>query len=301
MSDSLVAETHDTMQVAALEQGWRLRKSRRQSLRQTLAHTVLVLMGFVFSVPFLWLVTSSLKPDAQLFRLPPVWIPKPFVWTNYPEALTYIPYFRYVANTLFIVVFNVLGSVLSGSFIAYGFARINWPGREFFFMVLVATMMLPYSVTMIPQFVIFRTLGWINSYYPLIVPSFTGTAFFVFLLRQFYLGITMELSDAARIDGCSEFGIYGRIILPLSKPVLATVGLFSFLWNWNDFLGPLIYLNDNEKYTIALGLYGFLSHRRTEWALLMAAATVTILPVIIVFFFAQRTFIQGITLSGIKG
>ena len=286
---------------SALERGWRRRKRRRRTLSQVSAHALLIVMGFVFSIPFLWLVTSSLKPNTQLFKIPPVWIPDPFVWANYPEALTYIPYFHYLANTLYIVAFNVIASVLSCSFVAYGFARIQWPGRDILFMVLVATMMLPYTVTMIPQFIIFKNLGWINTFHPLTWPSFTGTAFFIFLLRQFYMGITMELSDAARIDGCNEFSIYGRIILPLSRPVLATVGLFTFLWNWNDFLGPLIYLNDNDKYTIALGLYGFLSHRRTEWALLMAAATATILPVIIVFFFTQRTFIQGITLTGIKG
>ncbi len=283
------------------QQNWRLRKRIRWLLSQTAAHIILVLMGLVFSIPFLWLLTSSLKPNPQLFQIPPVWIPSPFVWSNYPRALTFIPYFNYLKNTTYICAFNVLATLISCSFIAYGFSRIQWPGREALFMVLIATMMLPYPVTMIPQFLIFRWLGWVNTFAPLTWPAFTGSAFFIFLLRQFYMSIPMELSDAARIDGCSEYGIYGRIVLPLARPALATVGLFSFLGNWNDFLGPLIYLNDREKYTIALGLYGFLSTRRTEWALLMAAATVTILPVIVLFFFTQRTFIQGIALTGIKG
>jgi len=291
---------HYPVKAAGLH-AWRRAKRRRYLAGQSTAHVVLLIMGFLFSIPFLWLVSSSLKPDTQLFKLPPVWIPNPFVWSNYPEALTYIPYFVYLRNTLIIVFVNVIANVLACSFVAYGFSRIQWPGRDALFMVVVATMMLPYAVTMIPQFLIFRRLGWINTYLPLTVPAFTGAPFFIFLLRQFYMTIPQELSDAARIDGCSEFGIYGRIILPLTKPALATVGLFSFLWNWNDFLGPLIYLSDKEKYTIALGLYGFLSQRRTEWALLMAAATVTILPVILVFFFTQRTFIQGIALTGIKG
>jgi len=299
MATSQTAIRSDTRRAPTYD--WRRRKRIRHIIGQTFAHIILLTMGFVFSIPFLWLLSSALKPNEQLFRIPPVWIPKPFVWANFPAALSYIPYFQYLENTAYICAFNVVASVLSCSFVAYGFSRIRWPGRDALFMILVATMILPYTVTMIPQFLIFKWLGWVNTFHPLTIPALTGTAFFIFLLRQFYMGITMELSDAARIDGCNEFSIYGRIILPLSKPALATVGLFSFLWNWNDFLGPLIYLNNREKYTIALGLYGFLSHRRTEWALLMAAATVTVLPVIVVFFFTQRTFIQGITLTGIKG
>jgi len=287
--------------VAEGRYAWRSRKRRRYIFGQTIAHTVLLLAGFFFTIPFFWLVTSSLKPNDQLFRLPPVWIPHPFVWANYPAALTYIPYFHYLQNTLYIVAFNVVATLISCSLVAYGFSRIRWPGRDALFMVLIATMILPYTVTMIPQFIIFKTLGWIDTFGPLTWPAFFGTPFFIFLLRQFFTGISSELSDAAKIDGCSEFGIYSRIILPLAKPALAAVGLFSFLWSWNDFLGPLIYLKNRDNYTIALGLYGFLSHRRSEWALLMAAATVTVLPVVIVFFFAQRTFIQGITMTGIKG
>ena len=282
--------------------GWRARRRRRYVISQITAHALLIALSFVFSVPFLWLVSSSLKPNEQLFKIPPVWIPKPFMWSNYPEALTYIPYFRYLKNTAYICTFTVIAMTVSCSLVAYGFARIRWPGRETAFMIVIATLMLPYAVTMIPTFLIFKRLGWVNTFAPLTVPALTGSPFNIFLLRQFFLGIPMELTDAAKIDGCSEFGIYRRIIVPLAKPAMATVALFTFLASWNDFLGPLIYLiNTPERWTIALGMYGFLSYRFTEWGLLMAAATVTTLPVIVLFFFTQRTFIQGITLTGLKG
>jgi multiple sugar transport system permease protein len=293
---------HAEMEVFRTQQSnWRQRKKRRWVLSQMGAHIVLMTMSFVFSIPFFWLVSSSLKPNAQLFKLPVVWIPKPFMWSNYPEALTYIPYFQYLKNTTYVCVFNVLATTLSCSFIAYGFSRIRWPGREFAFMILIGTMMLPYTVTMIPTFLIFKRLGWVSSFAPLTWPALTGSPFYIFMLRQFYMGIPMELSDSAKIDGCNEYGIYWRIILPLTKPALFTVALFTFLGTWNDFLGPLIYLiNNKDKWTIALGMYGFLSYRGSEWGLLMAAATVTVLPVVILFFFTQRTFIQGITLTGLK-
>ncbi|MGQ9681085.1 MAG: carbohydrate ABC transporter permease [Anaerolineae bacterium] len=279
---------------------WRKRRWLRHALTQAGAHLVLIVMGLLFSIPFVWLVSSSLKPSPQLFKVPPVWIPNPIVWSNYPKALTYIPYIQYLKNTLYICAFNVLATLLSCSFVAYGFSRVQWPAREAFFLILISTLMLPYAVTMIPQFLLFKHLGWVGSYAPLTVPALTGSPFFIFLLRQFYMGIPLELSDAARIDGCNEYGIYARIVLPLARPALATVGLFSFMANWNDFLGPLIYIKNQKSYTIALGLFGFLSTRRTEWALFMAAATVTIAPVIVIFFFTQRTFIQGITLTGLK-
>ncbi len=280
---------------------WRRRRRIRYALRQGGSHAVLLIMSVAFALPFFWLLSSSLKPESQLFHLPPEWIPHPFVWGNYPKALTYIPYATYFKNTLYICAFNLVAAILSASFVAYGFSRIRWPGRDVLFIILIATMMIPYPVTMIPTYIIFRWLHWINTFNPLTWPALTGSAFFIFLMRQFYMTIPIELSEAAKIDGSSELGIYARIMLPLSKPALATVGLFSFMWNWNDFLGPLIYLDKKDKYTIALGLYGFLSRQGSKWALLMAASTVTIAPVIIVFFFAQRTFIQGITLTGIKG
>ena len=264
-------------------------------------HTTLVLLGILFATPFVWLVSTSLKPASQIFVVPPQWIPRPLMWSNYPEALTYIPFFRYMGNTFYIAIFNVVALTISSSFIAYGFARIPWPGRGIVFGILLSTLMIPYAVTLIPTFLVFRSLGWVGSYWPLTIPSLFGDAFSIFLLRQFYMTIPQELSEAARIDGASEYAIYGRIILQLSKPALATVALFTFMYHWNDLLGPLIYLSDKDTYTLALGMNGFFSRSGTQWAMLMAASTVMILPIIILFFFAQRTFIQGIALTGIKG
>ena len=264
-------------------------------------HTTLVLLGILFATPFVWLVSTSLKPASQIFVVPPQWIPRPLMWSNYPEALTYIPFFRYMGNTFYIAIFNVVALTISSSFIAYGFARIPWPGRGIVFGILLSTLLIPYAVTLIPTFLVFRSLGWVGSYWPLTIPSLFGDAFSIFLLRQFYMTIPQELSEAARIDGASEYAIYGRIILQLSKPALATVALFTFMYHWNDLLGPLIYLSDKDTYTLALGMNGFFSRSGTQWAMLMAASTVMILPIIILFFFAQRTFIQGIALTGIKG
>jgi len=277
------------------------RKAVRRIARRIGAHLLLIALSLLFALPFVWLVSTSLKPTEQLFRLPIEWIPRPFTWSNYPRALTYIPFFLYLRNTLYIALFNVAGTLISYSLVAYGFARIRWPGRNALFFVLIATLMIPYQVTLIPTFLIFRQIGWVGSFNALTWPSLTGSAFFIFLLRQFYLTIPQELSAAAKIDGASEFQIYRRIILPLSKPALAAVALFTFNANWNDLLGPLIYLNDESHYTLALGLYGFLSRVRTEWGMLMAASTVMVLPIIVLFFLTQRTFIQGITLTGIKG
>jgi multiple sugar transport system permease protein len=279
----------------------RLNKHTRRLISELAAHLLLLLFGIAFALPFFWQLSTSLKPDAQIFVLPPQWIPDPIQWDNYPRALTYIPYFLYFRNTLYIAIFNVVAIMISCTLVAYGFARINWPGRNLFFGVLLATLMIPYPVTLIPTFLIFRALGWIGSAHPLTWPAFFGSAFYIFLLRQFYMTIPQELSHAAKIDGASEFSIYWRIILPLSRPALATVALFTFLANWNDFLGPLIYLSNKDQYTLALGLYGFAGARRTEWGLLMAAGTVTVLPIVVLFFLAQRTFIQGVTLTGTKG
>ncbi len=280
---------------------WIVRRRMRVAVQQGIAHLVLLVAGVAFSLPFIWLLSSSLKLESQLFRLPPEWVPHPIVWSNYPRALTFIPYGTYFRNTLYICTFNVVAAVLSASFVAYGFARIQWSARDVLFLILIATLMIPYPVTMIPTYLIFRWLRWTNSFNPLIWPAVTGSAFHIFLMRQFYMTVPIELSEAAKIDGSSELGIYARIMLPLSKPALATVGLFSFMANWNDFIGPLIYLDSKDNYTIALGLYGFLSRVGSRWAMLMAASTVTMLPVVLVFFLAQRTFIQGITLTGIKG
>jgi multiple sugar transport system permease protein len=227
-------------------------------------------------------------------------IPHPAVWENFPRALRSIPFARYTLNTLTICFLNVAGTLLSCSLVAYSLAKVRWRGRNWIFYSLLATMILPGQVTMIPTFTIFRWLHWIGTPLPLVVPSFFGSAFSIFLLRQFFLTIPAELSDAARIDGCSDWGIFWRIVLPLSRPALATVGLFTFISHWNEFLGPLLYLNDERTYTLSMGLQRFVSQHGAEWSLLMAAATVMTLPIIVIFFFAQKTFIQGISTTGIK-
>ena len=263
---------------------------------------ILVVGAIVMILPFVWLVSSSLKEENQIFQFPPVWIPDPVRWQNYIEALTYKPFNIYFMNTMIIVTLNMIAIVGTASLCAYGFARIKFPGRDFWFAIVLATMMVPYFVLMIPQFIIFSRLGWINTFLPLTVPFFFGGgAFNIFLLRQFFRTLPNELSDAARIDGCSELGIYWRIIMPLAKPALATVAIFTFLFSWNDFIGPLLYLSSPENFTVAIGLATFRSVMRTRWDLLMAASTAMILPVVLLFFFAQRYFIQGIVMSGIKG
>lgn len=274
--------------------------SKNERVRTILSHAALIGIGLLFASPFYWLVSTALKTDDQLFRIPPVWIPRPAVWANFPKALSYIPFARYTLNTLTICLLNVGGTVLSCSLVAYSLAKVRWRGRNWIFYSLIATMILPGQVTMIPTFTIFRWLHWIGTPLPLVVPSFFGSAFNIFLLRQFFLTIPAELSDAARIDGCSDWSIFWRIILPLSRPGLATVGLFTFISHWNDFLGPLLYLNDERTYTLSMGLQRFVSQHGAEWSLLMAAATVMTLPIIVIFFFAQRTFIQGISTTGIK-
>lgn len=284
----------------------RRRTSRSTRIYQlvtgTLIHLVLVVFGVLFAFPFLWMVSTSIKPDVELFVLPPVWIPSHFVWSNYPEALTFIPFFRYALNTLYLAAFNVAGTFISCTLVAYGFSRIRWPGRDALFAIMVATMMIPTYVTLIPTFLIFKWIGWVGTYNPLTWPSLTASAFYVFLIRQFYLTIPLELSEAARIDGCGEFGIYRRVILPLSKPVIATVALFTFMGEWNSFLGPLIYLSDRSTFPLGLGMYGYYSaHDGVQWAWLMAACTTMAMPMLLLFFFAQKTFIQGITLTGLKG
>jgi multiple sugar transport system permease protein len=269
--------------------------------RAALAHLALILIGVLFFLPFYWLVVTSLKSDAEVFASPPVFVPKELLWGNFARAVQYVPFFMYLKNTVVIAVLSVLGTVLSSSLVAYSFSRIDWPGRNPMFLVLLATMMLPAQVTMIPVFAIFRALRWVDTINPLVVPHFLGSAFYVFMLRQFFMTIPLELSDAARIDGCGEWGIYRRVILPLSRPALATVGLFTFIAAWNDFQGPLLYLNDERKATLSLGLQQFVSQHGAEWSLLMAASTLMTLPIVVLFFFAQRTFIQGIAVTGLKG
>jgi multiple sugar transport system permease protein len=264
---------------------------------------VALLVGAVVMMfPLMWMVSSSFKLEQRVFMFPPQLIPDPFCPQNYVDALTYKPFDVYFQNTVFLVVMNELAIVLTASFCAYGFARIRFPGRDLWFGLVLATMMVPYVVTMVPQFVIFGRLHWIDTFLPLTVPYFFGGgAFNIFLLRQFFRTIPEELADAARIDGCNEFTIYTRIMMPLAKPALITVAIFTFLGTWNDFMGPLLYINSPQRYTLAIGLANFRGVLYTRWDLLMAFATTMTFPVLVVFFLAQRYFVQGVVLTGLKG
>lgn len=289
------------MSVALAVPGAVPRQSTGKLLRRVATHVILSILGIIFLVPFIWLLSTSLKTDPQIFLFPPRWIPDPLTFSQYYLALTTIPFFLYTRNSLILCVSTVIGVVFSCSLVSYGLARIRWPGRDLLFMLTLATMLLPFEVTLVPLFIVFRTLGWVGTFLPLIVPSFFGSAFYIFLLRQFMMTLPMELSDAARIDGASELRIFLSIALPLIRPALAVVALLQFLGAWGDFLGPLIYLTDQSTYTISLGLQQYNTQYGTEWGQLMAASTLLTLPVIILFFFTQRTFIQGITLTGLKG
>jgi multiple sugar transport system permease protein len=270
-------------------------------LERVLVWTLLVVGGLIMITPFLWLVSTSLKEQAQIFLYPPQWIPDPVAWRNYPEALTALPFGRFVRNTVLITAITMVGVLLTSSLCAYGFARLRFPGRDAIFMVLLSTLMLPYAVTLIPQYVMFTYLGWVDTYLPLTVPVwFGGGVFNIFLLRQFFRTIPADLTDAARIDGAGELRIYWQVILPLARPALTVVAIFTFINTWNDFLGPLIYLSSHDNFTIALGLATFKGMYATQWQYLMAASTVMIVPIIVLFFLAQRYFVQGIVLTGMK-
>jgi len=276
--------------------------STRRFLSAGVIWVVLLAGAVLMLAPLLWMVSCSFKLEQRVFQFPPQLIPDPFRPANYVEALTYKPFHIYFRNTVFLVMINELAILLASSFCAYGFARIRFPGREFWFGLVLATMMVPYVVMLVPQFVIFSRLKWIDTFLPLTVPYFFGGgAFNIFLLRQFFRSIPEDLADAARIDGCSEYAIYARIMMPLAKPALTTVAIFTFLGTWNDFMGPLLYINSPERFTLAIGLASFRSVMLNRWDLLMAASTAVTVPVIIVFFLAQRYFVQGVVLTGLKG
>ena len=260
----------------------------------------LLVCTVIFIVPFLWMLRTSLMEYAQIQFFPLVWIPSPIEFGNFAEALSRMDFMRLLRNTLFITFCTIIGQGLSCSIVAFGFSRLKFPGRDILFGLLISTMMLPAMVTEIPRFILFRHFNWINTFYPLIVPSFFAAPFFVFLLRQFFMTLPMSLDEAARIDGASTWRIYWQIILPLSKPILATVVIFSFIWTWNDFWGPLVYLRSEEMKTLQLGLQVFQGVNQTEYNLLMAASLVVLLPVLIIYVFCQRYFTEGIVMSGMK-
>jgi multiple sugar transport system permease protein len=279
-------------------------------LLSVIKHLLLLAIGVSFLIPFWWMVATSLKPNTAIFHVPPLLLPfqdpaawNELVWGNYPRAFTFTrpPFTVFIWNTIVIAFLAVAGTLFSSPLAAYGLSRIRWPGRGILFGITLSTLFLPAFVTLIPLFLIYRTVGWIGTPLPLIVPHWFGDAFFIFLLRQFFMTIPQELSEAARIDGAGELRIYSGIVLPLAKPALASVALFEFLNRWRDFFGPLIFLTRKETYTISLGLNFYRYEYDTEWGLMMAMSVCVTLPIIILFFFVQRTFIQGITLTGIKG
>ena len=299
VKDKLVAVSRESEHIHA--------RSKRRKRTSTLIQAAIwyLIFGFfavVLALPLAWLMSTSLKTGAQIFVMPPKWIPDPIVWQNYPDAFRAVPFHRYFWNTIQVVIFSTLGTFLTASLTAFAFARLRFPGREPLFILVLSTLMLPSIVTLIPTFIVFRYLTWINTLKPLIVPFWLGGgAFYIFLMRQFFMTIPYELDEAARIDGASNFRIYWNILLPLSKPVLATVAIFSFIHHWNDFFLPLVYLQDPDKWTMAIGLQGFKDLYSTSWNLMMAASTAMIIPLLVLFFLAQRYFVSGIHLTGLTG
>ena len=265
------------------------------------AHFWLSLTTMVMVAPLVWMVLTSLKSPEQIATAPYAWWPRPFRWENYAEAVSAIPFAKYLANSLLLCVGSVAGTLFSCSLVAYAFARLRWPGRNWVFAVLIATMLLPWQVTMVPRFLIVRELGLYDCLAALILPKFFAEAFYVFLLRQFFLTVPQEMIDAARVDGCSELGVLWRVVLPLARPALATVALLEFVATWNDYGGPLLYLNDPEKFPLAYGLEQFVSAHSSEIHLLLAAAVLFTLPIVLLFLVAQRTFVRGIATTGLKG
>ncbi len=275
---------------------------------EILKYTSLLTLAFTFLLPFYWMVSSAVKNDSQVYTVPPVWFPVPQQWNNFGDAWSSENYWLFTYNTVVMYAIPAtIGTVLSSSLVAYSFSRLRWIGRDTLFTIVLATLMIPGWVRLVPLFIIFKEIGWLNTFLPLVVPHFFGNAFFIFLLRQFFMSLPTELSDAARIDGANELQTMFRIILPLSVPALAVVALFTFMDAWNDYLGPLIYVNIEEKWVLALGVQRLRSavaeigNRQLAYPYLMAVSSLITLPIFLAFFFAQRTFIEGISVTGLKG
>jgi ABC-type glycerol-3-phosphate transport system permease component len=279
--------------------------SRRKFLEKTglvVLQIVMTVWVISFLVPTIWMVSSSLKASTEVFVYPIVWIPEQPEWGNYAKVFEYLPFDKFAINTFIVTGLAVLGTLVSSMLVAYSFARLNWPGKNIFFGILIATMMLPEVITLVPRFIMFRNFGWIDTFLPVIVPYWTGiTALYVFLAVQFLRGLPVELEEAALIDGANRLQIIVRIILPLSKPVLATIAVFALLQHYNDFMQPLIYLNSLENWTLALGVRGLNSSYASNWEVIFAASTMMLAPVFLLFVFAQRFFVQGIAMTGFGG
>ncbi|MBG9737807.1 carbohydrate ABC transporter permease [Paenibacillus alvei] len=277
------------------------RRSIKRSIRETwIPHLILGVVGLLFLLPFVWTVLTSLKTQEEIFAIPIVWIPEHFQWSNYVEAVNMIPFFRYLWNTILVAGVSVIGVVLICPLVAYGFSRIQFKGRNTLFYFMLATLMLPYQVTLIPLYVLYNNLGLLDSFWPLWLGAWFGMATNVFMVRQFFMNLPYELSESAKIDGASEFRIYSQIILPLARPAVMTIGLLTFLASWGDFMGPLIYLNSPENWTLSIGLKGYIGETKVAWEQLMAASTLFTVPIVVLYFFVQKQFIEGIALTGFK-
>jgi len=289
--------------VQSVDNSWRRRGAASNHVRKYWwTYLLLGIFGLILMAPLVWLISSSLKNEGQIFTVPPQWIPNPIRWSNYPDVFDRVPFARGWWNSTVVTFWATLGQVVSASLVAFGFARLRFPGRDVLFIVLISTVMVPYHVTLIPTYVLFRELQWLDTFLPLIVPSwFGGSAFYIFLMRQFYMRLSFELDDAARVDGAGIWRIFTDVVLPQSKPAVGVIAIFAFLSHWNDFFGPFIYLNSTEKYTLPLMLRLFQSVESTEWAMLMAASVMTAIPCIVIYFVAQRYFIQGVVFTGLKG
>ena len=273
----------------------------REKTGVALLFVVLCGLAFLFIVPFFWLVVGSFKQASELFSVPVKWLPEKFSFDNYIQMFNYFPFMLYLKNTLIIVFFNIVGSTISSSFIAYGFSRLNWKGRDQVFVIVLITMILPFQVVMVPLFLFFQRIGWIGTFLPLTLTCFFGNPFYIFLIRQFFISLPIELNDAARIDGCGEFRTFLQIAIPLSAPVLTTVIVFAFLRSWNDFIGPLIFLSDNRLYTLSIAAALIRTPLQPNWEYLLPLGVIMVLPVLLLFLLMQKYFIQGIAMSGIKG
>lgn len=263
--------------------------------------TLTLLAILMVGVPIGWMLLTALKERSQIFAWPPVYWPNPVRWENFSEVMTAIPFLRYGGNSLFIALFNIVGRLLSCTLVAYSFARLRFPGRNLLFMLLLSTLMIPGQVTLLPQFVLFNWLGWVGSYLPLIVPSFFGNPFFIFLMRQYIMTIPRDLDEAARIDGASTWGVFRRIILPLCIPPMMVIAVLTFLWTWNEFLDPLIYISDYDDYTIQLGLNMLKGRYNIQWNLIMAGSLIGVVPPLTLYAISQKHLIGGIASVGIKG
>lgn len=272
-------------------------------LAQSIQHLILILVSIAFVFPFYWMVISALKENTKVFTYPVQWWPNPALWSNFSTALNHggFDFWLFFGNSSYYAILTTVGTVVSCAAVGYGFARLRFPGRESLFILTLATLMIPGIVTFIPTFILFKALGMLGNYTPLIIPAFLGNPFYIFMMRQFFQGIPSELGDAAKVDGANEFRTFWQIMLPLVRPALLVMAVFTFLGAWHDFFGPLVYLSERTQYPLSLGLFAFRAQRTTEWSLMMAASTLTTLPLVIIFFLAQRYFLEGIKLTGIKG